>query len=207
MHSRKNVLRCFDISIMRRATTATSPFSYSQTCSTFRTAGGDFPPARTSLGCVTFVDFFKNNPCVSAFIFQHCFDHSPACIQNGLSHFGFAKPRELTSPTKIAAFSLTSWRLYLCKSSFYDCGFWRGSLSLVVVCSPVERCLMAALACDIADQWHRRHCYPLRPLYSQGRYRHWLYLSFDMYILALKYQRPRASSLNEAVLNWYWLRP
>ena len=101
----------------------------------FGLLAGISPPARTSLGCVTFDDFFKNNPCVSAFIFQHCFDHSPACIQNGLSHFGFAKPRELTSPTKIAAFSLTSWRLYLCKSSFYDCGFWRGSLSLVVVCS------------------------------------------------------------------------
>ena len=41
MSYRENVPGCIDISIMQRPTVGTRPFSYSKSCSTFRTAGGD----------------------------------------------------------------------------------------------------------------------------------------------------------------------
>ena len=50
---RKNVPTGIDISIVPCATRSTSPSSYSQTCSTFRTVGGYFTATRTSLGSVS----------------------------------------------------------------------------------------------------------------------------------------------------------
>ena len=50
MSRRKNVFGCVDVPVVRRATFAANPFSYSKSCSTFRTAGGNDPAARTSLG-------------------------------------------------------------------------------------------------------------------------------------------------------------
>ena len=43
MSRRENVLGSIDVAVVFRATIAASPLSYSQTCSTFRTAGGDAP--------------------------------------------------------------------------------------------------------------------------------------------------------------------
>ncbi|OYV20793.1 MAG: hypothetical protein CG439_319, partial [Methylococcaceae bacterium NSP1-2] len=56
MPKRENILGGINISIMRRATLSTRPFSYSQTCSTFRTTLANQATARTSLGSVAFVD-------------------------------------------------------------------------------------------------------------------------------------------------------
>jgi len=50
---RENVLRRVDIAVVSH-TALTHPFSYSKTCSTFRTAGGDDSAARTGLGGVPF---------------------------------------------------------------------------------------------------------------------------------------------------------
>ncbi|OYV18941.1 MAG: hypothetical protein CG439_1086 [Methylococcaceae bacterium NSP1-2] len=44
---------------MRCATLSTRPFSYSQTCSTFRTTGTNTATARAGLDSVIFVDFYK----------------------------------------------------------------------------------------------------------------------------------------------------
>ena len=50
---RKNVLTGIDISIMPCATHCTSPFSYSQACSTFRTIAVNLTATRASLGSVS----------------------------------------------------------------------------------------------------------------------------------------------------------
>lgn len=63
----------------------TSPFSYSQTCSTFRTVVGDSP----ATGGIPYVDHFKHNGPRYRFIFQLCFKHEPASVQNAFSHSGF----------------------------------------------------------------------------------------------------------------------
>jgi hypothetical protein len=60
MPEREYVHCRIDISIMRCATRGTCPFSYSQTSSTFRTAGGDVSTSRTRLGRVSFIDDFKH---------------------------------------------------------------------------------------------------------------------------------------------------
>ena len=45
MSRRENVLGCIRVPVVCRATFAANPFSYSKSCSTFRTAGGDKPAA------------------------------------------------------------------------------------------------------------------------------------------------------------------
>ena len=75
MSRRENVLGCVDVPVVRRATCAANPFSYSQTCSTFRTAGGDGPAARTSLGGVAFIDYFKDDAGLVALVLQHRPEH------------------------------------------------------------------------------------------------------------------------------------
>jgi len=71
MSRRENVPGCIHIAVVYRAASAASPFSYSQTCSTFRTAGGYDPAARTSLGGVVFVDYLEDDTGLMALVFQH----------------------------------------------------------------------------------------------------------------------------------------
>ncbi len=47
---RENVSCCVHVAVVHRSTITASPFSYSQTCSTFRTTGGNAAAARASLG-------------------------------------------------------------------------------------------------------------------------------------------------------------
>ena len=60
MPSRENVPSCIDISVVQRATLGTNPFSYSKSCSTFRTVDRNTAATRTGLGSVRFVDFLKH---------------------------------------------------------------------------------------------------------------------------------------------------
>ena len=89
MSRRENVLGCIRVPVVCRATFAASPFSYSQTCSTFRTAGGNAPAARTSLGGVAFVHYLKDDTGLMALVFQHRPKHGPARVQRALGHLGF----------------------------------------------------------------------------------------------------------------------
>ena len=50
MSRRENVFGRVDVPVVRRSTFAANPFSYSKARSTFRTAGGNAPAARASLG-------------------------------------------------------------------------------------------------------------------------------------------------------------
>ena len=61
MPRRENVPCRIDISIMRRATLGTSPFSYSKSCSTFRTTLAYTATARAGFGSVRFVDFHEHD--------------------------------------------------------------------------------------------------------------------------------------------------
>lgn len=85
---RKNVFTGINISIMPCATLRTSPFSYSQTCSTFRTAG-HVATARAGLGSVLFIHDFKTATCMLAFVGQLSFEFKPACIVNRFGEFAF----------------------------------------------------------------------------------------------------------------------
>ena len=71
MSRRENVPCCIDVALVYRSAIAASPLSYSQTCSTFRTAGRDGPAARTSLGGVALVDYLKDDTGLLALVFQH----------------------------------------------------------------------------------------------------------------------------------------
>ena len=82
MPDRKNVLGRVYIAVVSDTTLTASPLSYSQACSTLRTTDGNTTAARTGLGGVRLVDLFKNNACAIAFVFQHCFQHSPASVQH-----------------------------------------------------------------------------------------------------------------------------
>ena len=92
------------------ATRCTSPFSYSQTCSTFRTTG-HIATARASLGSVFLIHDFKTATCVLAFIGQLSFKLKPTCIIYRFGEFAFLLLNwvVLTSPTTIRALSLTNW--------------------------------------------------------------------------------------------------
>lgn len=85
---RKNVLTGVNISIMPCATLCTSPFSYSKTCSTFRTTR-HIATARTSLGSVFFIHDFKTATCILTFVGQLPFEFKPTCIVNRFSEFVF----------------------------------------------------------------------------------------------------------------------
>ena len=85
---RKNVLGGINISIMPCATRCTSPFSYSQTCSTAQ-ATGHIATARASLGSVFLIHDFKTATCVLAFVGQLSFQFKPACIVNRFGEFAF----------------------------------------------------------------------------------------------------------------------
>lgn len=69
---------------MDRSAIAARPMSYSKACPTFRTAVGNLPTARASLGCVVFVDLNKDDTGLAALVFQHRLEHRPPCIQGGL---------------------------------------------------------------------------------------------------------------------------
>lgn len=80
MSRRENVPGGVDVAVVYRAASAANPFSYSQTCSTFRTAGRNNPAARTSLGGVALVDYLKDDTGLMALVFQHRLEHGPARI-------------------------------------------------------------------------------------------------------------------------------
>lgn len=63
--------------------------SYSKRAHTFRTTVGNTPAARARLGSPSFIDFNKSRPVPSGFVSELRFQHSPACIQDGLRHLGF----------------------------------------------------------------------------------------------------------------------
>ena len=86
MPRRENVFRCVHVAVVDRSTPTASPFSYSKSCSTFRTAGGVAPAARASLGCVTLVHFLKDDTGLLALVFQHRLEHRPTSIQRALGH-------------------------------------------------------------------------------------------------------------------------
>ena len=89
MSRRENVPGCIHVPVVYRAASAANPFSYSQTCSTFRTAGGNAPAARTSLGGVALAHYLKDDTGLLALVFQHRLEHGPARIQRALGHLGF----------------------------------------------------------------------------------------------------------------------
>ena len=61
MPRRENVLCGVNVAIMSGSALTTSPFSYSKTCPTFRTACGNSPAARTNLSGIAFVYDFKHH--------------------------------------------------------------------------------------------------------------------------------------------------
>ena len=71
MSRRENVLGSVHVAVVYRAAIAANPFSYSKSCSTFRTAGRDGPAARASLGGVALVDYLKDDTGLMALVFQH----------------------------------------------------------------------------------------------------------------------------------------
>ena len=71
MPRRENVPGRVHVAVVHRAALAASPSSYSKACPTFRTAGGNAPAARASLGGVAFVDFHKDDTGLMALVFQH----------------------------------------------------------------------------------------------------------------------------------------
>ena len=89
MPRRENVSGCVHVSVVDSGTSAANPFSYSKSCSTFRTAGRNNPAARTSLGGVALVDYLKDDTGLMALVFQHRLEHGPARIQRALGHLGF----------------------------------------------------------------------------------------------------------------------
>ena len=89
MPKRKYVLSTIQVPIQNTWTVFTFPYSYSQICSTFRTACSDLTTARTHLGCETFTNFFKPYSCVLAFILEHGLECWKSGIQNRLRHLGF----------------------------------------------------------------------------------------------------------------------
>ena len=75
MSRRENVFGGVYVSVVDSGASAANPFSYSQTCSTFRTAGGNNSTARTSLGGVALVDYLKDDTGLMALVFQHRPEH------------------------------------------------------------------------------------------------------------------------------------
>lgn len=82
MSQTENVHRSIDISVMGSSTITTCPFSYSKTCSPFRTTVWYLQTVRTGLGCVTFIHFDQKTTCMLAFVIQLSFDFEPTCIIN-----------------------------------------------------------------------------------------------------------------------------
>ena len=80
MSKRENVLSRINISVMRRATLGTSPFSYSKSRSTFRTIATYAAATRAGLGSVAFVDLYKHALRRYRLIFKLCFQHEPTRI-------------------------------------------------------------------------------------------------------------------------------
>ena len=119
------------------ATRCTSPFSYSQTCSTFRTTG-HIATARASLGSVFLIHDFKTATCVLAFIGQLSFKLKPTCIIYRFGEFAFLLLNwvVLTSPTTIRALSLTNWVVNLWIRSCRVC--------LILAWIALTRCLFLA---------------------------------------------------------------
>ena len=89
MSRRENVFGGVYVPVVDSSASAANPFSYSQTRSTFRTAGGNRPAARASLGGVVFADYLKDDTGLMALVFQHRLEHRPARIQRALGHLGF----------------------------------------------------------------------------------------------------------------------
>ena len=89
MSRRENVFSGVGVPVVCRATFAANPFPYSQTRSTFRTAGGNALAARTSLGCVAFIDYLEDDTGLMALVFQHRPEHGPARVQRAFGHLGF----------------------------------------------------------------------------------------------------------------------
>ena len=117
MSRRENVPCCIHVPVVYRSAIAASPFSYSQTCSTFRTAGGNDPAARASLGGVAFADYLEDDAGLMALVFQHRLEHGPARVQRALGHPGLTSFALATSPTKMAALFFTSLLLNWCSPS------------------------------------------------------------------------------------------
>ncbi len=86
MPRRKNVPGRVYIAVVGCTAAHASPFSYSQTGSTFRTAGGNASTARARLGGITLGYNLKNNACPLALLLQHCLELAPSCIKRGFGH-------------------------------------------------------------------------------------------------------------------------
>ena len=86
MPERENIHGRVNIAFVSDTELTACPFSYSKPRDTFRPRIGQGAATRTGLGGVRLVNFFENNTCVSAFVFQHCFLHAPARVQHRLRH-------------------------------------------------------------------------------------------------------------------------
>ena len=86
--NRKNVLTGVNISIMPCATRCTSPFSYSQTCSTFRTTG-HIATARASLGSLSLTYEAQTTPRGLASRGPCSFKHNPPCNRDRFGELAF----------------------------------------------------------------------------------------------------------------------
>ena len=89
MPRRENVPGRVHVAVVHRAALAASPSSYSKACPTFRTAGGNAPAARASLGGVAFIHYVEDDTGLLALVFQHRLEHGPARVQRALGHPGF----------------------------------------------------------------------------------------------------------------------
>ena len=67
----------------------TAPFSYSETCDTFRAATRI--ARRTGSGSIPLIGNFKTYPVRNRFISEHVLEHCPADIRNGFCHFCLSK--------------------------------------------------------------------------------------------------------------------
>ena len=80
MPEREDVSGRVDIAVVSHTALTAGPFSYTQPIDASWPRQG--AASRTGAGGVRFSHFLENNACVSALVFQHCFQHGPASIQH-----------------------------------------------------------------------------------------------------------------------------
>src|SRR6201987_6242021 len=90
---RADILRCVDVTIMRRPTARAYPLPYSKICDTFRPRRREIPARRTDLGTTRFVHFRVLHPVPACLVAEHSSEGRPARVVHRLCHPCTAKLR------------------------------------------------------------------------------------------------------------------
>lgn len=88
MPERENVAGGVHVPVVYGTALIADPLPHSKRTHTFRTAGGNTPAARASLGGESLVDLFEDDACVIAFVRQHRLEHPPARVESRLGVAG-----------------------------------------------------------------------------------------------------------------------